>query len=144
MVDPLKQDAINDLTRLLAGGEASPPPSSPAVPSSPSSILASLPLLLESLEGPPPAPAPRAEASLDLLADVSVNVTVELGRTKAPVQDILKLAPGCVVPLDSLTGDPIDVYVNDRLVARGEVLVVNENFAVRITEVLPPSKSGVK
>ena len=57
------------------------------------------------------------------------------------VQDVLKLGSGSVVPLESLVGDPVNVFVNDRLVARGEVLVVNENFAVRITEVIPLPKS---
>jgi flagellar motor switch protein FliN/FliY len=87
-----------------------------------------------------PAAEVRPEAGLDLLRDVNVSVRVELGRARMYVQDILKLGPGSVVSLESLTGDPLDVYVNDRLVARGEVLVINENFAIRITEVIAPQK----
>ena len=67
-----------------------------------------------------------------------------IGRARMYVQDILKLGPGAVVPLESLTGDPLDLYVNDRLVARGEVLVINENFAIRITEVISPQKAQEK
>lgn len=73
---------------------------------------------------------------LDLLADVSLNVKIELGRTKMLVEDVLKLAQGSVVELDKLAGDPVDVYVNDRLVARGEVLVLNDNFCVRVNEII--------
>jgi flagellar motor switch protein FliN/FliY len=80
---------------------------------------------------------PRPEAGLDFLGDVQVDVRVELGGARLNVQEVLKLASGSVVALDSLVGDPVDLFVNDRLVARGEVLVVKDNFAIRITEVLP-------
>lgn len=80
--------------------------------------------------------AAKAPEGLDLLADVSLNVKIELGRTKMLVEDVLKLAQGSVVELDKLAGDPVDVYVNDRLVARGEVLVLNDNFCVRVNEII--------
>ncbi|MBL4591886.1 MAG: flagellar motor switch protein FliN [Phycisphaerales bacterium] len=73
---------------------------------------------------------------LDLLSDVNLNVRIELGRTKMFVEDVLKLNEGAVVELDKLAGDPVDVYVNDRHVAKGEVLVLNENFCVRINEIV--------
>jgi flagellar motor switch protein FliN/FliY len=77
------------------------------------------------------------EASgIGLLHDVDLNVKIELGRTNMVVEDVLKLSEGSVVELDKLAGDPVDVYVNDRLVARGEVLVLNDNFCVRISEVI--------
>ena len=79
---------------------------------------------------------------LDFLSDVDVNVRIELGTARMHVQDVLKLGSGSVVPLESLVGDPVNVFVNDRLVARGEVLVVHDNFAIRITEVVPPSRAG--
>jgi flagellar motor switch protein FliN/FliY len=79
---------------------------------------------------------------MDFLGDVEVQVRVELGSSKMNVQDALKLGSGSIVGLNSLVGDPVNVYVNDRLVARGEVLVVRDNIAVRITEVVPPEKSG--
>ena len=73
---------------------------------------------------------------IDLLSDVNLNVKIELGRTRMLVEDVLKLAEGAVVELDKLAGDPVDVYVNDRRVARGEVLVLNDNFCVRINEIV--------
>ena len=64
---------------------------------------------------------------------------IELGRTRLLVEDVLKLSAGAVVELDKLAGDPVDVFVNDRHVARGEVLVLNDNFCVRINEILAPT-----
>jgi len=79
-------------------------------------------------------------SSIDLLRDVELNVKIELGRSRMLVEDVLKLAEGSVVELDKLAGDPVDVFVNERLVARGEVLVLNDNFCVRVNEII----SGVK
>src|SRR6476661_4453257 len=79
-------------------------------------------------------------SSIDLLRDVDLNVKIELGRARMLVEDVLKLSEGSVVELDKLAGDPVDVFVNDRLVARGEVLVLNDNFCVRINEIV----AGVK
>ncbi|MCL4741896.1 MAG: flagellar motor switch protein FliN [Phycisphaerales bacterium] len=79
---------------------------------------------------------------IDLLADVNLNVKIELGRTRMLVEDVLRLGEGAVVELDKLAGDPVDVYVNDRPVARGEVLVLNDNFCVRINEIIDPSADG--
>lgn len=73
---------------------------------------------------------------VSMLSDVDLRVKLELGRTRMLVEEVLKLASGSVVELDKLAGDPVDVVVNDRLVARGEVLVLNDNFCVRISEVL--------
>ncbi len=79
-------------------------------------------------------------SSIDLLRDVELNVKIELGRSRMLVEDVLKLGEGSVVELDKLAGDPVDVFVNDRLVARGEVLVLNDNFCVRVNEIV----AGVK
>lgn len=76
--------------------------------------------------------------TLELLSDVQLNVRIELGRTRMYVEDVLQLGDGAVVELDKLAGDPVDVFVNDRHVARGEVLVLNDNFCVRINEILDP------
>ena len=81
--------------------------------------------------------ADALESSIELLKDVDLNVKIELGRTEMTVKDILKLGEGSVVELDKLAGDPVDVLVNEQLVARGEVLVLNENFCVRINEIVP-------
>lgn len=77
--------------------------------------------------------------AIDLLSDVNLNVKIELGRTRMLVEDVLKLSEGAVVELDKLAGDPVDVYVNDRHIARGEVLVLNDNFCVRINEIIKNS-----
>lgn len=80
--------------------------------------------------------AAQPATRIELLADVDLNVSIELGRTQMLVEDVLKLSDGSVVELDKLAGDPVDVYVNGRLVARGEVLVLNDNFCVRISEIV--------
>jgi len=74
--------------------------------------------------------------SMGLLSDVSMNVTIELGRTRMYVEDVLKLNGNSIVELDKAAGDPVDIYVNDCHVARGEVLVLNENFCVRVSEIV--------
>ncbi len=74
--------------------------------------------------------------AIDLLRDVELNVKIELGRSRMLVDDVLRLGEGSVVELDKLAGDPVDVFVNDRLVARGEVLVLNDNFCVRINDIV--------
>jgi flagellar motor switch protein FliN len=79
-------------------------------------------------------------SSIDLLRDVELNVKIELGRSRMLVDEVLKLGEGSVVELDKLAGDPVDVFVNDRLVARGEVLVLNDSFCVRVNEIVPGAK----
>jgi flagellar motor switch protein FliN/FliY len=82
------------------------------------------------------SPPSGEKATLELLKDVDLNLRIELGRTQMYLEDVLKLKRGSVVTLDKLAGDPVDVYVNGRIVARGEVLVLNDNFCVRVTELL--------
>ncbi len=84
---------------------------------------------------PDPAPAEHV-AGIELLAGLEMNVTVELGRTRLTVAEVLSLGPGSVIELDRIAGEPVDILVNDRLVARGEVVVVDENFGVRVVEVV--------
>lgn len=79
--------------------------------------------------------------AIDLLSDVNLNVKIELGRTRMLVEDVLRLNEGAVVELDKLAGDPVDIYVNERHIARGEVLVLNDNFCVRIHEILKAGDS---
>ena len=93
-------------------------------------------------EAVPPLPdfsgmlADAAANSIDLLNDVELNVKIELGRAEMTVEEILRLSEGAVVELDKLAGDPVDILVNEQLVARGEVLVVNDNFCVRVNEII--------
>ena len=77
---------------------------------------------------------------LDLLLDVPLDVSVELGRTRLTIQDLLALAPGSVIELDKVAGEPLDILINDRLVARGEAVVVNDKFGVRITDIVSPQE----
>jgi flagellar motor switch protein FliN/FliY len=79
---------------------------------------------------------------LDLLMDVPLKISVELGRTKLLVREVLDLQSGAVVELDRMAGDPVDVLVNDKLMARGEVVVVDDKFGIRITEILTPAKKS--
>lgn len=82
-------------------------------------------------------PARSADAKkISMLNDVKLRVKVELGRTRMLVEDVLELGEGSVVELDKLAGDPVDVYANERLVARGEVLVLNDTFCVRVSEIM--------
>jgi flagellar motor switch protein FliN/FliY len=85
---------------------------------------------------PTPAITKARRNGLELLRDVEMELTVELGRTRMTVRELLSLAPGAVVELDRAAGSPADLLVNGRLIARGEVVVVDEDFAVRITEIL--------
>ncbi|HWV04530.1 MULTISPECIES: flagellar motor switch protein FliN [unclassified Ralstonia] len=106
----------------------------------------------------PPAAAPAAESStvfkpltadgmggaqrqdIDMILDIPVQLTVELGRTKVPIKNLLQLAQGSVVELDALAGEPMDVLVNGYLIAQGEVVVVNEKFGIRLTDIITPSE----
>jgi flagellar motor switch protein FliN/FliY len=83
--------------------------------------------------------APAVHGGLHLLHDVEMEVTAELGRTRMSVRELLSLAPGVVIELDRLAGGPADLLVNGRLIARGEVVVIDENFGIRITEIVTPS-----
>jgi flagellar motor switch protein FliN/FliY len=94
--------------------------------------------------GAPPSATGQSGAptrtSLDLLHDVEMEVTAELGRTRMSVRELLTLASGTVVELDRAAGAPADLLVNGRLIARGEVVVIDENFGIRITEIIAPSE----
>lgn len=85
-----------------------------------------------------PSNAPVTDQNIGLIMDVPMQVTVELGRTRKLIRDILELAPGSVVELDKLAGEPVDILVNGKLIAKGEVVVIDENFGVRITDIVSP------
>lgn len=152
--------AMNEANTAASGAEAS---SAEAAPAEPSLDNMSIDDLLKAasfedasaVQGSAPAAAPTQEfalpnfqevlqdaqvSSIDLLRDVELNVKIELGRSRMLVEDVLKLGEGSVVELDKLAGDPVDVFVNNRLVARGEVLVLNDNFCVRVNEIVAGAK----
>ena len=77
---------------------------------------------------------------LALLLDVNLDISVELGRSRMSIQELLGLGPGSVIELDKLAGEPLDILVNDRLIARGEAVVMNDKFGVRITDIVNPTE----
>jgi len=87
-----------------------------------------------------PSVTGQAENDLNMILDIPVQLTVELGRTKIPIKNILQLAQGSVVELDALAGEPMDVLVNGYLIAQGEVVVVNDKFGIRLTDIVTPSE----
>ena len=83
---------------------------------------------------------PAAGNDINMILDIPVQLTVELGRTRIPIKHILQLAQGSVVELDALAGEPMDVLVNGFLIAQGEVVVVNDKFGIRLTDIVTPSE----
>lgn len=99
----------------------------------------------ENLENGQATPAVAAKSKfddrgIDLLLDIPLEVSVEVGRSRILVRDLLQLQEGSLVELDKLAGEPLDLYVNSRLIARGEAVVVNEKFGLRLTDVVSPSE----
>jgi flagellar motor switch protein FliN/FliY len=140
-LDALDQSAIEELLKGANFEDA--PPTDDAAPAAGQNTASATAQI-----NAPPMELPNFQqvmreaqaSSIDLLRDVDLNVKIELGRSRMLVEDVLKLGEGSVVELDKLAGDPVDVFVNERLVARGEVLVLNDNFCVRINEIV----AGVK
>ncbi|MGZ5179100.1 MAG: flagellar motor switch protein FliN [Ramlibacter sp.] len=122
------QDAMaDDWAAALAEAEA-------AQPAAPASSAAVFPRL----GGEGVAAAQRDD--IDMVLDIPVQLTVELGRTRIPIKHILQLAQGSVIELDALAGEPMDVLVNGFLIAQGEVVVVNDKFGIRLTDIVTPSE----
>ena len=99
-------------------------------------------------EGSAQAPAPPAvpeingpqDSNLDRILDIPLVLSAQLGSTRMLIKDLLQLGPGAIVELDKLAGEPLEVLVNERLVARGEVVMVNEKFGIRLTDVISPTE----
>ena len=87
-----------------------------------------------------PTTATNAGNDINMILDIPVQLTVELGRTRIPIKHILQLAQGSVVELDAMAGEPMDVLVNGYLIAQGEVVVVNDKFGIRLTDIVTPSE----
>ncbi len=163
----LENDA--EMESLLADlSKNQPPPQAPAEPGQRQlkqhGLDPSLIAMLDNLPQEPVAPGARAQRpippkvaaaafqqisqskneedsnNIGLLMDVSLPVSIELGRTRMAIADILALGPGSVVELSKLAGEPVDVLINQKIVARGEVVVVDENFGVRITQLMTPEE----
>src|SRR5262249_21119837 len=137
MADPAPAQSMDDAAAAMAaalGGmdqsaapAAAPGPAAPAPGGGAPSGVG---------EAKKPSGAPSQVQTLDFILDIPLKVTVELGRTKMMVRDILQLAQGSVVELSKFAGEPLEVLVNDKLVARGEVVVVNEKFGIRLTDII--------
>jgi flagellar motor switch protein FliN/FliY len=134
------------LAKESAPTTANPPPSAASVPSAAGSstpadipgvdpnLFQVKPFNFQELGGGPGGGGPVSD--INLIADVDLNVRIELGRTRMYIEEVLTLREGSIVPLDKLAGDPVDIYVNGQLLARGEVLVLNDNFCVRVSEII--------
>jgi flagellar motor switch protein FliN len=85
----------------------------------------------------------KGDNPLDMLLHIPMKVIVELGRTTMKIKDILEMGPGSIIELDKLSGEPVDILLNDRLIAKGEVVVIDENFGIRITDVAVEKKEEV-
>lgn len=103
-------------------------------PSATQENLATLP------DAPQDAPSAHSEPNLDRVLDIPINLSLELGHTRMSIRELLRLSQGSVVKLDRPGGDPLDILVNGCLVARGEVVVINERFGVRITDIVSPEE----
>ena len=89
---------------------------------------------------PEPGSLSSIEPNLDVILDIPVTLSMEVGRTEVPIQDLLQLNRGSVVELDRIAGEPMDVMINGTLIAHGEVVVVNEKFGIRLTDVISPAE----
>jgi len=126
--------ALNEQSAATAGADAVDDAFSAAQEPPP----AANPAVFQQFDNAGARPATRND--IDLILDIPVQLTVELGRTKLPIRNLLQLAQGSVVELDGLAGEPMDVLVNGCLIAQGEVVVVNEKFGIRLTDVITPSE----
>jgi flagellar motor switch protein FliN/FliY len=134
MADENEQFTADDWAAAMAEqaeAEAAPQPEAAAQPT---------PAVFDNLSPDAAGLSPEASKNLELVMDIPVQLTVELGRTKMPIRNLLQLAQGSVVELHELAGEPLDVFVNGCLVAQGEVVVVNEKFGIRLTDIIAPTE----
>ena len=139
--DEINQEEIDRLLRA-AGAELS----SPELPGTGTALAQGSPAPSGGRGGPltlPSLEAPGLDGAvqpLEMLMNVELNLRVELGRTLMTIEDVLKLKEGAVITLDKLAGDPLDILANGRLVAKGEILVLNDTFCIRITDIVTPEE----
>jgi flagellar motor switch protein FliN len=153
MADPATQgtDGMSEEDRMAAEWaaaleESKAAPTAPAAPGG-SNVAREVAPAAESVApaaftnfGGASAPPAGAVNDINMILDIPVQLTVELGRTKIPIKHILQLAQGSVVELEALAGEPMDVLVNGYLIAQGEVVVVNDKFGIRLTDIVTPSE----
>jgi len=121
--------------------EASPaPPAAPAAAPAQSMQVTAEQVAPASFANFTPTSGAAAGNDINMILDIPVQLTVELGRTRIPIKHILQLAQGSVVELEAMAGEPMDVLVNGYLIAQGEVVVVNDKFGIRLTDIVTPSE----
>jgi flagellar motor switch protein FliN/FliY len=123
-------DADDDWASALAAQTAASQPAPTAQPAAASKVF-------QPLSG---EPTEVAKTDIDMILDIPVQMTAELGRTRITIKNLLQLAQGSVVELDGLAGEPMDVLINGYLIAQGEVVVVNDKFGIRLTDIITPSE----
>jgi flagellar motor switch protein FliN/FliY len=133
-VDPMDDWASALAEQTSATSAATPAAAAPAAhpAATPAAATVFQPLAKEAPSG--------FRNDIEMILDIPVQLTVELGRTKVPIKNLLQLAQGSVVELDGLAGEPMDVLVNGYLIAQGEVVVVNDKFGIRLTDIITPSE----
>ncbi|RWA52727.1 flagellar motor switch protein FliN [Cupriavidus sp. UYMSc13B] len=133
-VDPMDDWASALAEQTSATSAGIPAAAAPAAPpaATPAAATVFQPLAKEAPSG--------FRNDIEMILDIPVQLTVELGRTKVPIKNLLQLAQGSVVELDGLAGEPMDVLVNGYLIAQGEVVVVNDKFGIRLTDIITPSE----
>lgn len=136
MTDPIDPNAAAAAAATIAGappmaGMPGPGPESPGAAPAPAA-------------SPPMAPPANQNVGMNFVLDVPVEVTIELGRRNMRIAEVLKLGPGSTLELDKVSGDPLDIYVNNQLIARGEAVVIGERYGVRLTDVLVSNLEGAQ
>jgi flagellar motor switch protein FliN len=111
-----------------------------ATPMSEEDLQEVMEMELDPLENRSPEPNGPTVTNLDFILDIPMEVSVELGRSKMLISDLLQLGQGSVIELTKLAGEPLEVLVNQKLIARGEVVVVNEKFGIRLTDIISPTE----
>jgi flagellar motor switch protein FliN/FliY len=139
MVENVHQAATDDDWGAALAEQAAAAPAPAPVTAPPAAQARPAPIFGNLATGGSVANAAPVQ-DIDLVLDIPVTMTVELGRTKLPIRHILQLAQGSVVELDGLAGEPMDVLVNGCLIAQGEVVVVNEKFGIRLTDIITPAE----
>ena len=139
MNDKVENEATDDWAAALAEQAGGTEPAGEQPDAEASAPARRAPTATFEQFSPGPAKAPGTN-DIDLILDIPVQLTVELGRTKIAIKNLLQLAQGSVVELDGLAGEPMDVFVNGCLIAQGEVVVVNDKFGIRLTDIITPAE----
>ena len=136
--------SMDDWAAAMAEQTSATEAAAPAAAPAPSSVPQPAINLFQDFSGAAMDLAAAGDGSspqnLDMILDIPVNMTVELGRTKIAIRNLLQLAHGSVVELEGLAGEPMDVLVNGTLIAQGEVVVVNDKFGIRLTDIITPAE----